>query len=431
MLGARSVVFAPLKNLGLIIVDEEHEPSYKQDQKPAYQTRDVAIQRGKIANAVVLFGSATPSLEVYYSAQKGDVRLLELRERIVNRPLPAIRIVDPQQRHKHSKILSEPLMTSLTRVLARREQSIVFLNRRGFAPGVMCQKCNSIWQCPQCSVSLVYHKDPEKLHCHYCDFQQPWPGICPACGSKELTIFGVGTQKVEEEMKKLFPQARIFRLDRDTASKKGVYETIYEDFKQENVDILLGTQMVAKGFDFPRVTLVGVIDADTALYLPDFRSAERTFQLITQVAGRSGRGDLGGEVVVQSKHPEHYALAAAVDHDYHRFYRQEIQFREQLRYPPFCRLTNFLVRSKKEEKAAEAATFIGNLLQEYKNNEFSHLDILGPTQAARYKMYNFFRWQILVKGDISTLLTVGAKIKDQPLPSGVLLSIDVDPQDTL
>ncbi|MHB9156019.1 MAG: replication restart helicase PriA, partial [Endomicrobiales bacterium] len=288
MMGARSALFAPFDRLGLIVMDEEHEPTYKQEQKPAYQTRDAVLERTRLNNAVAVFGSATPSLELYFRARREELTLLELAERIDGRGMPPVKIVDPYADRRGSRILTAPIVSTLTRVLARREQAILFLNRRGFSPAVMCHACGEVWQCPHCSVSLVYHKDPVRLRCHYCDYQEPLPGICPKCKSRDIAIFGVGTQKVEEELKRLFPQARIFRLDRDTASRKGVYEQAYEDFKQENVDILIGTQMVAKGFDFPRVTFVGVIDADTALYLPDFRAAERTFQLLTQVAGRSG-----------------------------------------------------------------------------------------------------------------------------------------------
>jgi primosomal protein N' (replication factor Y) len=344
MLGARSAIFAPFKDLGLVIIDEEHEPSYKQEQKPSYQTREVAIERTRLNNAVAVFGSATPSLDTYYRAKQGEFTLIELPERIDARAMPPVTIVDLSGMRGPSKILSPSLSQTLTRVLARREQSILFLNRRGFAPGVNCPRCGNVWQCPRCSIALVYHKDPEGLRCHYCDFRQDWPSSCPHCGEKRIAIYGMGTQKAEEEIKRLFPQGRMFRLDADSASKKGVYQKVYEDFKKEDFDILLGTQMVVKGFDFPRVTFVGVLDADTALYLPDFRSAERTFQLITQAAGRCGRSDMGGEVVVQSRHTGHYALAAAQKHDYHEFYKQEIEFRRQLHYPPFCRLLNILIR---------------------------------------------------------------------------------------
>lgn len=432
LLGARSALFAPFEKPGLIIVDEEHEPSYKQEQKPAYQTRDAAMERCRLNNAVAVFGSATPSLEMYHRASTGDgITLLSLPERIDGRPLPPVRVIDPSKLHKRSRIISESMVTALNRVLARREQAILFLNRRGFAPGVMCRECGKVWECPNCSVSLVYHRDPESLHCHYCDHHIPWPGICPACNSKQMAVFGVGTQKVEEELNKIFPQARVARLDRDTTARKGVYEQVYEDFRSENCDILLGTQMVTKGFDFPRVTLAGVIDADTALYLPDFRSAERTFQLITQVAGRSGRGTLGGEVVVQSRHPEHYALRAAQTHDFKAFFAQEIEFRRQLNYPPFCSLINVMLRGKKEENVEEAARLLAETATAAAAAAGGGVDILGPSPAARVKMHGLYRWQMLFKGTPAALRAVADAVRGADLPSGVAITFDVDPQDIL
>jgi primosomal protein N' (replication factor Y) len=431
MLGARSVVFAPLKNLGLIIVDEEHEPSYKQEQKPSYHTREAALERARINNAVTVFGSATPSMELYHKAKTGGIELIELPQRVANRPLPKVNIVDSILLHKRSKILSEAAVAALTKTLARREQAIFFLNRRGFSPGVMCRKCGKVWECPHCSVSLVYHKSPAGLKCHYCDYSIPWPGVCPACASNDVSIFGIGTQKVEEELKKLFPQARVVRLDKDTTSKAGVYEKAYNDFKEENFDILLGTQMVAKGFDFPRVTLVVVVDADTALYLPDFRASERTFQILTQVAGRSGRSSLGGEVIIQTRHPEHYVLDAAKQHDYKKFFNIEIEFRKELGYPPFGSVVNIVCRSKNEEKAKEAADAAAVSLNAMKQAEGMAFEILGPSAASRNKLYGYFRWQLILKGKRDVLLSVSKKLKDAGVPSGVLMSVDVDPQSLL
>jgi primosomal protein N' (replication factor Y) len=430
MLGARSAIFAPFADLGLVIVDEEHEPSYKQEQKPGYQTREVVIERARLAKAVAVFGSATPSFELYHRAKTGGVKLLELTERIADRALPPVKLVNIAGIRGPSKILSETLLQVLTRVLARREQSILFLNRRGYAPGVVCRECGAVIQCPHCSISLVYHQSPEELRCHYCDMRRPWSNICPTCKKGTLDVYGAGTQKVEEELKRLLPQARVFRLDRDTASRKGVYEKVYNDFKKEEFDILLGTQMVVKGFDFQRVTLVGVIDADTALYLPDFRSAERTFQLITQVAGRCGRGTLGGEVIVQTRHPEHYALQTAREHDYRKFYAQEIELRRQMGYPPYVSLVNVLVRGRDNEKTGDAATGLARFLGE--QLEYSgKIEVLGPTPAAREKLQGFYRWQLLLKGDPAVLNEAAGRFKDGLLPSGVLLSIDVDPQSTL
>jgi primosomal protein N' (replication factor Y) len=280
-------------------------------------------------------------------------------------------------------------------------------------------------------VSLVYHRTPEELNCHYCGHKQPYPGICPNCKSEDISIFGIGTQKVEEELKRQFPQARIYRMDRDTAAKKGAYKKAYEDFKNEDCDILLGTQMVAKGFDFPKVTLVGVIDADTQLYLPEFRSAERTFQLMTQVAGRSGRSSLGGEVIIQTKHPEHYALIAAGQHDFHKFYAQEIEYRRQMNYPPFSSLINLLIRGKNETKAEEAAKKINSFINEWKGRTGISFEVLGPVPASRYKLRTMFRWQILLKGGMDNLLQVCSHIRRFEVPPGILLTVDVDPQSIL
>ncbi|MFH1367711.1 MAG: primosomal protein N' [Elusimicrobiota bacterium] len=431
MLGARSAVFAPFANLGLIIMDEEHENSYKQDQKPTYMTSEVVVKRAKLNNAVAILGSATPSLESYYKTEKGEYTLLELPERIDEAGFPPVEIIDMRKQGKKIKIISEELKGSLTKTLARREQAIIFLNRRGFAPWIMCQDCGKVWECPSCSVSLVYHREPEGLSCHYCGHTEPWPGICPSCKKNNLSIFGVGTQKVEQELKKVYPQGRVFRLDRDTAAKKGAVKQVYEDFKNENCDILLGTQIVAKGFDFPRVTLVGVIDADTSLYLPDFRSAEKTFQLMAQVAGRSGRSRLGGKVIIQSRHPDHYSLLAAEKHDYKRFYTQEMIYRGQLNYPPFSSLANLLIRGKKEEKAQEAAQTIADFLAKWRDSKNEKMDILGPSQASRYKLSNNYRWQIMLKGKEDVLLRAGHALKDSAMPSGILMTFDMDTQDTL
>lgn len=431
IVGARSAVFAPFHRPGLFIIDEEHESTYKQEQKPAYHTRDVAIERARLAGALVVLGSATPSLETYYAALSGRYGLLELPERIDNKPLPGVRVVDLNRLRQRSRVLSTEIIEAMTKTLARREQAIVFINRRGFAPGVMCHDCGQVWQCPHCSVSLVYHRATQDLRCHYCDHHQPWPGICPHCKSTNVAIFGVGTQKVEDELKRQFPQARVLRLDRDTTTKKGAYQQAYQDFKNEEVDILLGTQIVTKGFDFPRVTLVVVVDADTALYVPNFRAAERTFQLITQVAGRCGRSDLGGEVIIQSRHATHYALAAATRHDYKGFYNQELPFRREMHYPPFSRLASILVRGAQEKKVEDAARLLAEAVRIAIARDDIAVEILGPAPAAHYKLHNKFRWQIVLKGTGPAAARAAAVIKSLKLPSGIQAAIDIDPQDAL
>lgn len=431
MLGARSAVFAPFKDLGLIIMDEEHEHSYKQDQKPTYLASEVVIHRAILNNAVAVLGSATPSLESYYRATQGEFTLLELPERIDDFGFPPVEMVDLRKQGRKAKIISRELEEAITNTLARREQAIIFLNRRGFAPWIMCQDCGKVWECPNCSVSLVYHREPEGLSCHYCGRTEPWPGICPSCNKDNLSIFGVGTQKVEVELKHLYPQGRIFRLDRDSAQKKGAVKKVYEDFKNENCDILLGTQIVAKGFDFPRVTLVGVIDSDTSLYLPDFRAAERTFQLMAQVAGRSGRSKLGGKVIIQTRHPEHYSLIAAGQHDYKKFYDQELGYRKQMNYPPFTSLANLLIRGKNEEKTADVVQKISDFLAAWRDTHDQKLDILGPSQSSRYKLSTMYRWQILLKGKQDVVLAAGMELKKFAMPSGILITFDMDTQDTL
>ncbi|MBN1622188.1 MAG: primosomal protein N' [Endomicrobiales bacterium] len=431
MLGARSAIFAPFPNLGLIIVDEEHEPTYKQDNKPTYHIREVSNYRAQLNNAAVIFGSATPSLESYYKAKQGIYQLLEIKERIDKRVMPPVKIVDCTHLSRNSSIISKPLSDALTKTLAKREQAIIFLNRRGFSPVIICQRCGNVWQCNRCSVSMVYHRTTNDLRCHYCGFKHPWPKECKHCKSHQLSVFGVGTQKVEEALNRQFPQARVFRLDRDTALNREVYYKAYEEFKNENYDILLGTQMVAKGFDFPRVTLVGVIDADTALHLPDFRAAERTFQLITQVAGRSGRSELGGDVIVQTRYPNHYALLAAKNHDYVNFYEKEISYRKQMNYPPFSHFVNILVRASNEKRAFDSINKIYYDLKQFREKNNLDYRILGPTPAAHSKLRRLFRWQLMLKGDPGNVLEAATKIRNYYLPRGILMNVDVDPQDVL
>ena len=435
VIGARSAIFAPMQNLGLIIIDEEHETTYKQDDHPKYHAREVAVYRAKLNEATTVLGTATPSLEAYYRAKNKDYQLLELHNRIDNRPLPKVKLVDMREelnrgnRKMFSKLLQEEIETSLE----QGEQSIIFLNRRGFSTFVQCRKCGYVMSCNNCDVSLTYHSNPSLLQCHYCDHKEEVPETCPECGSKYIKYFGVGTQKVEEQLNELFPDAKIKRMDVDTTRKKGAYRRILSDFKNHKIDILVGTQMVAKGHDFPNVTLVGVVTADTALNFPDFRSSERTFQLLTQVAGRTGRGDKGGEVVVQSYTPEHYSIQLAKEHDYDSFYEQEISFRKSTSYPPFSKLVNFLISDEDGDKVIKVAHKLGELIRgKIEISGSDQIQVLGPVQAPLAKIQGKFRWQLIIKGpelDILREISDDAvtELRDLAVSENVKVSVDVDP----
>lgn len=361
VLGARSAIFAPCPALGLIVIDEEHESSYKQESSPRYHAREVALERGRLCGAPVVLASATPSLESMHAAEMAQHTLLRLPERIERRPLPVVKLVDLRRMTANARILSHPLRVAISERLAAKQQVILFLNRRGYSHTLLCQntKCGFFQDCPNCSVPLTYHKQAALLRCHHCDHQQPTRLICPKCGGMQLPFKGVGTERLEMEVAALWPEARLGRLDRDTTVRRGAHHAILDRFEREETDILIGTQMVAKGFDFPKVTLVGVIAADMSLCISDFRAPERTFQLLTQVAGRAGRSEWPGEVLVQTYQPEHYAIQAALEHDYQRFYRQEIARRGDPKecWPPLTALINVLISGEiaTEVKATAAA----------------------------------------------------------------------------
>ncbi|MEK7706933.1 MAG: primosomal protein N', partial [Verrucomicrobiota bacterium] len=349
VIGARSAIFAPVEPLGLIVVDEEHEHTYKQEEAPRYHARDVAIVRGQMENAVVVLGSATPSLESYHNCKKGKYTLLELPERVDDQKMPHVRVVDMRQAARGGKgipIFSQQLKEAIAQRLERGEQTILFLNRRGYSTSLQCPLCGFVAKCPNCSLSLTYHRPEQKLSCHLCGHVEPVPAVCPEvkCKNPAIRYAGTGTQRVEETLAKLFPQARIKRMDSDVMKRKDDYRKVLGDFRTGKIDILVGTQMIAKGLHFPNVTLVGIIYADLALHLPDFRAGERTFQLLTQVAGRAGRGDVEGEVFVQAFTPFHPAIQYARRHDFTGFYEQEIEFREQLKYPPASRVALLTLR---------------------------------------------------------------------------------------
>jgi primosomal protein N' (replication factor Y) len=435
-IGARSAVFAPLEQVGLIVVDEEHVDSYKQtEMPPRYHARDVAIMRGQRAGAVVLLGSATPSLETFQNVRRGKYMYCSLPERVDEQALPRVEIVDMcrEKREDNWSILSRALKEKIARCLHRQEQIILFLNRRGFSTCIRCQECGFMMSCPHCDVTLTYHSQDLMVKCHYCGYRQKAPDTCPSCGGQHIRFRGAGTQRVEGEIASLFPQARILRMDRDTTRRRGAHLRILERFRKGQADILLGTQMIAKGLDFPRVTLVGVLMADVGLNMPDFRSSERTFQTITQVAGRAGRSALGGEVLVQTHAPGENAIRMAQDHDYAAFASRELAERQPLGYPPFGKLQLWLLQSTDETKVELAATKAAEMLRHRVGR--LHLDevqILGPAPAPLSRIRGQHRWQLLLKSPSGAALrktarsVMGQTSRWPPWP-GVRVRIVVDP----
>lgn len=396
VVGARSAIFAPLKNIGTIIIDEEHETSYKQDSNPRYHARDVAIWRAKYHGASLVLGSATPSLETRARAQKGVYQLLSLTQRAnSDAQMPTVKIVDMRQHlSDHSGSFSKNMLDKISEKLSQHEQIVLMLNRRGYSSFIMCRDCGFVPECPNCDISLTLHMDTKTLNCHYCGRMQQMPHRCPNCESNQIRYYGSGTQKVEEELLELFPDARILRMDVDTTKKKGSHERILSAFGAGEADILLGTQMIAKGLDFPNVTLVGVINADTALNLPDFRSSERTFQLLTQVAGRAGRAQKTGEVLIQTFNPEHYAIKLASTHDYEAFYKQEMDFRRKLNYPPYFFTVQLVISHKLEEIAVKKSYEVMALLKEQLTDQAR---ILGPIPKPISRTHNLYHYQLLIK----------------------------------
>ncbi|KRN29651.1 primosomal protein N [Lactobacillus selangorensis] len=396
VVGARSAVFAPLENLGVLIMDEEHESSYKQDESPRYHARDVAIWRGQYNHCPVLLGSATPSLESRARAQKGVYQLLRLPERINGQPLPQVTLIDMKAALRKNKNgnFSPQLLTALQGRLIKHEQSVLMLNRRGFSSFVMCRDCGFVLKCPNCDISLTLHMDTHSMRCHYCGHEEPIPQICPNCHSHKIRYYGTGTEKVEKELQELLPEARILRMDVDTTRKKGAHERILQQFGSKEADILLGTQMIAKGLDFPDVTLVGVINADTALGLPDFRASERTFQLLTQVSGRAGRANKEGKVIIQTFNPEHYAIQFAQRQDYEGFYRHEMQIRHRGNYSPYYYSDLVQVSHEDEGQAAKMMFEIANRIKPILSDQAI---ILGPTPRSIARINKKYYYQIVIK----------------------------------
>jgi primosomal protein N' (replication factor Y) len=432
VIGARSAIFAPVEPLGLIVVDEEHEYSYKQEEAPRYHARDVAVVRGQREGAVVILGSATPSLESYYNAQRGKYTLLELRQRADDRHLPVVRVVDMrhERREQGPPIFSRMLREAILRRLEAHEQTILFLNRRGYSTALQCPKCGYVAGCPNCSVALTYHRRDQRLCCHICGHQAPAPTVCPRpdCRNPAIRYFGLGTQRVEEALNRLFPHARVQRMDSDVLQRKEDYRRILGDFRTGRSDILLGTQMIAKGLHFPNVTLVGVIYADLSLHQTDFRAAERTFQLLAQVSGRAGRGDVEGEVIVQAFTPFHPAIQYARRHDFVSFYEQEIEFREQLNYPPLSRVALLTLKGRNEEKVKFTAEHLKRELAKAVE-DWPHLVLAGPAPAPLLRAETYYRYQIMLRTrHMSRLSRVLTRVGDAfPLPDHVSLTIDVDP----
>ena len=394
VVGARSAVFAPLKNIGIIIMDEEHSSTYKQDNSPRYHARDVAMMRGEYHNAPVLLGSATPSLESFARAGRGVYKLLTLTKRAGGGELPDVQIVDMKSEIKKGNfVLSELLVKKIKEKLANNEQIILLLNRRGYSSMLTCRDCGNVLKCPNCDISLTYHKSSNTNRCHYCNYSIKNVDKCNVCGSSNIKEYGLGTEKLEEEIVRMF-SARVVRMDMDTTSKKGMHEKIIADFGDHKYDILLGTQMIAKGLDFPLVTLVGVINADSSLNVPDFRSAENTYQLLSQVAGRAGRGNLVGEVIIQSYNPEHYSITYAKKHDYLSFYKEEMSIRKLLNYPPYYYITLVNISSRNYEDGFKEANKIGEYL---KRNLDKNTIVLGPSMANVFRINNVYHYQCIIK----------------------------------
>jgi len=431
VVGARSAIFAPFQNLGIVIIDEEHESSYKQEESPRYHARDVAIWRGKQHYCPVVLGSATPTLESFARAHKGVYHLLPLKERVNKRPLPSIEIVDMREelRKGNRTMFSESLLEKLKDRIQKGEQSVLFLNKRGYSSFVMCRDCGYVMECPHCDISLTYHRFDQKLKCHYCGFETFMPQKCSQCQSEYIRYFGTGTQRVEEELTKVLPEAKVIRMDNDTTNRKGAHERLLKSFGNKEANILLGTQMIAKGLDFPDVTLVGVLTADTMLNLPDFRSAEKTFQLLTQVSGRAGRHHLPGEVVIQTYAPEHYSISLAQKHNFDQFYQKEMYMRKLHAYPPYYYLILITVSHEDLTKVVKVCEQISQYLKGRLSNEAI---ILGPVSSAIPRIKDRYRYQCMIKYKrekrlYETLKTVIKHYQEEMVKSELAISIDLNP----
>lgn len=431
IVGARSAIFLPAKNLGLIIIDEEHENTYKSEQNPKYQTKEVAEYLSELKGCKVILGSATPSIETYYRALTGEMKLLELNSRVDNKPMPPMKVIDMRNELKggNKSLFSRELFIAIQERLKRKEQIILFLNRRGFSTFVSCRSCGYVFKCDECDISMTYHKNG-LLICHYCGKTKREPRECPKCHSKYVKFFGAGTQRVEEEVKKYFNNVRILRMDVDTTRDKHSYERIYNTFKNGEADILIGTQMVSKGLDFKNVTLVGILAADMSINIPDYRAAERTFQIITQVAGRAGRGDKQGEVLIQTYTPQHYSLQYAVNYDYEGFYEKEFTVRAMMKYPPFGKLLLINGTSKKEDLLKNFMHKITMMIKPLVENCLD-IEILGPIPCMISKVKENYRWQIVIKGEFDSYFSKNIKEilydENKNVYNDIRISMDINP----
>jgi primosomal protein N' (replication factor Y) len=442
VIGARSALFSPLPRLGLIIVDEEHDISYKQEEGPRYQARDAAVVRGKMEKILVILGSGTPSIQSFQNASTGRYQLLSMPDRIERRPLPEMQIVDMKgvrEKNKKNGVISPTLKEALDRNLAEGKQAILFLNRRGYHRVYLCRFCGQSVRCANCDMSLIHHLKKNQLACHYCGFQIPCKNTCPSCGRQGMRAYGFGTERLEKELNEIYPERHVARMDKDSTRRKGHAFRILKKFGKHEIDILVGTQMITKGYDFPNVTLVGVIAADLSLGFPDFRAGERTFQILSQVAGRAGRGDLSGTVIVQTFNPEHYAINAAEKHDFRTFFEKEKALREQLRYPPFSYLACLKLQGNNSKAAATMAQRMGREISEILNKwpkRGKDIQVLGPAEAPLSKLKGKYRWQILIKCGKAVLLhylleEVQGLSKKILRSSGVSMIVDVDPYQML
>lgn len=432
VIGTRSAVFAPVKDLGLVIVDEEHESTYRQQDSPHYNGRDTAIVRAQKASAVVILGSATPSLESFHNASDGKYRYLQLPERLGNRPLAVAELIDMREefaRYQKPRIFSDELLKAIEDTHRRNEQSIILLNRRGYSSFVLCRSCGESIQCPNCDVTLTYHRHDKVIVCHYCNHREAAPSQCPNCNGKFIYYVGEGTQQIEEKLSKLFPTLRLARVDRDTTARRGTFEKSLLEFSEGKIDMLVGTQILAKGHDFPNVTLVGVVSVDAGLALPDFRAAERTFQLLTQVAGRAGRGDLAGKVLIQTYHPYHYALRHASLQDYAGFYQEEIRHRQNHTYPPFVALASLMVHGTDASRTRVEAVELRKALDQANKNRATR--ILGPAPAPLSKLKGEYRMQMLLKSrnrrQLRALIDEALKSLDEREVRRRSINVEIDP----